>query len=198
MRCALPVLTALSLAAAPAPALAKPAVVPLERVDPMLFGLLGYSPASNGFLGLWPSHTKLFRLSGNNKSVFRGLGQENDVADFFFPTLTVRPVLRRVIDPVPEARRQLTQFEKGVATANALSIGGSALWWGGLLAVPVAVVLAANNNPGGATIVGFGALGGLVGGRIMTETLAPAVTSRSYFHLNEAVAAYNAAYGYQD
>jgi hypothetical protein len=190
---------ALAVVSAPLPALARDEAPPLQRVDPQLFGLLGYREASNGFLGLWPSRSKLFRLQGDDKKVFRGLGQENDVADFFFPTLTVRAPLRRVLYVVPEAKRQLTEFEKSVATANALSLGGSALWWGGALSVPLAILVSVNgggNNAGPASLLWFGAIGGIAAGSALADGIAPMAMSRSYFHLNEAVASFNAAYGY--
>lgn len=180
-----------ALAWGEAPAEPQPAI---ERVDPVFFGLLGYQNVGSGLFGLPTSYAKHFRLAGDNQTAFRGLGQENDVADFFFPTYGSRVKLRNTLRPVPKAANYLKQFDQTIGIANGMSFAGTGLWWGGLAATGGGLLLSIANPTGNigmpVALVGLGAMGT---GYVVKEVVAPVVTWTSFSYLQQSIDAYNEA-----
>lgn len=89
-----------------------------------------WATARRGF-SFFGGASPYFRLNGNDRTVFRGLGRESDPVQYIFPTLRSRRKLRDIMSTSEMAYQSLEKFDAQVETGERIHMGSTALEIGG-------------------------------------------------------------------
>ncbi len=122
-------------------------IAKIERVRFSGFPGCLYTKLSGGWAtapvepSLFGAVSTMFRLNGDNKTIFRGLGRENGFAQRIFPTLHSRPNLQKILSENTEARRSLTTFDAQVATGEKIHMASTAAVVTGKIAIITGLVM---------------------------------------------------------
>jgi len=164
-----------------------------------IFGSWAIAPKE---VSLFGTASPYFRLNGNDKTVFRGLGRESNLAQHILPTLHSRSQLREIISADDMASQSLMKFDNQVATGEKINAVSTAGVFTGKTAIVAGVVMMFASL-GGETEIGetppmlkagyavasagislwlVGKIGQLAGN---------VVTEQSFSHLDDAMRYYN-------
>ncbi|MBC7544534.1 MAG: hypothetical protein H7338_17570 [Candidatus Sericytochromatia bacterium] len=198
-------LTAVSLAILmPSASVAADVTAPLQRGKKTHFGFIFKPTGQTDLFGTrWvDSESKMFRLNSSDKTIFRGIGQDNDVVEFIWPTYAVKPELRQVLGNSKKVNAHLGAYERmssigGTieAASVAASIAGFGMFAGGLLPA-----MSAKGDAVGALINPFFITGSVVMlASLVTSwfVAGPMFTIPAQWELQYAVDAYNIEHGYK-
>ena len=153
---------------------------------------------------LFGTASPYFRLDGDDKTVFRGLGRESSVVQYILPTLHSRRQLRDIMGINETARQSLDKFDSQVATGEKIQMVSNSLVFGGKIGIVSGTVMMflglgeASGTVKGETpvIMKAGYNIAIVGisswfaGRI-GQLAGEIVAKQSFGHLNDAVTYYN-------
>ncbi|OGB89720.1 hypothetical protein A2625_06330 [candidate division WOR-1 bacterium RIFCSPHIGHO2_01_FULL_53_15] len=153
----------------------------IERGTRAWFGLGAWQSVDGRIFGL-PIVTYDFRLDEDYKTIFRGLGHDNGLIQFFFPSAHSNARLRGIMDTKPEAARYLRAFDDGIFMGNVWASVTTATGWGGLIS------LAAGINAGNRNQAYFGV--GLLAIAAVFNALT-ALNYSSFDDLDQAIKVYN-------
>jgi len=152
------------------------------------------------FLGFYIYSTSpYFRLNGDNQTIFRGLGRENDLLQVFLPTFCPRDKLRNILNSVPKARNSLEKFDEQRSTAesfymigNFLDYGGQIATIGGIIGAYASVFTMDPHYNTYLTIAKIGA-GAYILGK-MIEFYSETLGEKAFLHLDDAIHYFNEAH----
>jgi hypothetical protein len=104
-----------------------------------IFG--NWATVPEGQVTLFGSNSPYFRLNGNDRTVFRGLGRESNFAQRIFPTLHSHRKLQEIIGSNEMARQSLIKYDVQVATGEKLSVVSGGLSFGGKVGITAGLVM---------------------------------------------------------
>jgi len=124
-----------------------PEITKIERVRWSGLSLGGWKIFGNwatvpeGQVTLFGSNSPYFRLNGNDRTVFRGLGRESNLAQRIFPTLHSHRRLQEIIGSNEMARQSLIKYDVQVATGEKFSVVSGGLSFGGKMGITAGLVM---------------------------------------------------------
>jgi hypothetical protein len=148
-----------------------PEITKIERVRWSGLSLGGWRIFGNwatvpeGQVVLFGSNSPYFRFNGSDRTVFRGLGRESNLAQRIFPTLHSQHKLQEIIGSNELARQSLIKYDAQVAAGEKLNMVSGGLSFGGKMGITAGLVM---------MFLGFGDTNALESG----ET--PSVTRTGY------------------
>ena len=184
-------------------------VTKVERVRWSGITLIGWrilgnwatAPAEPSLFG---SASPYFRLNGNDRTVFRGMGRENGFAQYVLPTMQSREQLRDIISSNDPARQSLAKFDDQVATGENIRMVGSGLVFGGRMCVISGIAIAfiglgddssigemSSTTKTGYNVAVIGVYSWVAG--IVGQVVGEVVAKQAFSHLSDSMEYYNEA-----
>jgi len=186
----------------------KAEVTKIERVRWSGITLLGWrmlgswatAPAEPGFFSFASPY---FRLNGNDKTVFRGLGRDNGFAQYVLPTMQSRKQLRDIMSSNESAIQSLAEFDSQVASGEKIRMVGSGLVFGGRACLISGIAMAfiglgqssglGEETPAitkaGYNVAVIGVYSWLAG--IVGQVVGEVVAKQAFSHLSDSMDSYN-------
>jgi len=166
-----------------------------------MLGNWATAPAEPSLFG---SASPYFRLNGNDKTVFRGMGRENGFAQYVLPTMQSREQLRDIISSNDPARQSLAKFDDQVATGENIRMVGSGLVFGGRMCVISGIAIAfiglgddssigemSSTTKTGYNVAVIGVYSWVAG--IVGQVVGEVVAKQAFSHLSDSIEYYNEA-----
>jgi hypothetical protein len=104
-----------------------------------IFG--NWATVPEGQVTLFGSNSPYFRLNGNDRTVFRGLGRESNLVQRILPTLHSKSKLQEIIGSNEMARQSLIKYDVQVAAGEKLSVVSGGLSFGGKMGITAGLVM---------------------------------------------------------
>lgn len=166
-----------------------------------MFGNWATAPAEPAIFGYTSSY---FRLNGNDRTVFRGLGRENGFVQYVLPTLQSRERLRDIMSANESAKASLAKFDDQVATGEKIRMVSSGLIFTGRICVISGIVIGiigigevslGEDMPPmmktGRDVAKVGIYSWVAG--IAGQVIGEIVAKQAFSHLSDSMASYNGA-----
>jgi len=121
-------------------------IIKIERVrwsgiSPFGLRLFGSWAKAQDEPGLFGAVSPYFRLNGDDRTVFRGLGRESGFAQYVLPKLNSRGPLRDIMSGSEPARRSLMKFDDQISPGGKSNMVSSGLAVGGDDAMVAGIVM---------------------------------------------------------
>lgn len=166
-----------------------------------ILGNWATAPAEPSLFG---SASPYFRLNGNDRTVFRGMGRENGFAQYILPTMQSRKQLRDIMSGNELAIQSLAKFDDQVATGEKIRMVGSGLVFGGRMCVISGMAMAFiglgdasfdDETPSmmktGRNVAVIGVYSWVAG--IVGQVIGEVVAKQAFSHLSDSMEYYNEA-----
>lgn len=137
------------------------------------------------------SFSGYFRVNSDDRAVFRGLGRENDVMQFFFPTYYSRKKLREIMSVDQKALEYLQKFDQQLGMGQIIQMLSPWVSITGEILMPAGLAMAGveeYTDTGTALLVGGGLLY-LLGE--LGKIIGPRLEEGAFDYLDEAIAYFN-------
>lgn len=167
-----------------------------------ILGSWATAPAEPSLFGVASPY---FRLNGDDKTVFRGLGRDSGFAQYVLPTMQSRKQLRDIVSNNELSRGSLAKFDDQVASGEKIRMVSSGLVFGGRTCVVSGIAMAIiglgqkssafEDTPAitkaGYSVAVIGVYSWVAG--IVGQMVGEVVAKQAFSHLSDSMEYYNKA-----